>query len=305
MKKTLNTNQCYVCGSYKIKTLKDPKNFIHLICKNCQLSQLHPQHLISSTDLYTDDYFDGTMFQKTGGQFGYPVSYSDISKSHRLKHYKKYIRELNHLFSSNDLGHLKVLDFGCGYGNFLQILKREVKNMEVHGIEVNKEVCEKASSNLGGAPVYCVDLKSDTEGVVPRNYFDAITLLDVIEHLDDPRAYLKVLAQCAKAKSYLLLSTPNIESLNAKLYGSRWILHSPPYHIHYFGPKSMRILLSQTGWKMKYFFTECTIFHNEKSVLKTWRGRLLEFVFGNFLCDVFTNHIFKIGSILVVVAQKS
>jgi len=301
---TLRTDRCYNCGSPKIKTVKDQQGFVHLICKNCHLLRLHPNHIISAKDFYTDDYFNGMMFQKTKGKIGYPESYSSILESHRMEQYKQYASQLRRLFKNNNLQQLRALDFGCGYGNFLKALKEQMNNMEVYGVEVNSEVCKKASDNLNGSPVYCVDLKSDDKNTVPRNYFDIITLLDVIEHLDDPRAYLKTLAQCAKAKSYLLLSTPNIESLNARIYGNRWVLYGSPYHMYYFGSKSITILLQQTGWKMEYFFTERTIFHNERYGLETWRGKLPRFIFGNHFWDIVTNRIFKIGSVMIVIAQK-
>jgi len=304
LKEISRVDTCYVCGSRKIKTLKDQQGFIHLICKNCHLLRLHPNYIVPTKDFYTDDYFNGTMFQKTKGKIGYPESYSSISESHRVGQYKQYASQVRSLFKNNNLQQLRVLDFGCSYGSFLKLLKEQINDVEIHGIEVNDEICKKASSNLDGAPIYCLDLKKDDKRMVPRNYFDMITLLDVIEHLDDPRDYLKVLAQCAKAKGYLLLSTPNVESLNAKLYGSRWILHSPPYHMYYFGPKSITILLQQSGWKIEYFFTERTIFHNERYGLETRLGKLIRFIFGNHICDIITNRILKIGSVMTIVAQK-
>jgi hypothetical protein len=88
------------------------------------------------------------------------------------------------------------------------------------------------------------------------------------------------------------------------MYGSKWILHTPPYHTCYFGPKSLSLLLKQTGWDTVSFFTERTIFHNERTELETWRGRLARFLFDRRPCDFLTNEILKIGSIMIMIARR-
>jgi 2-polyprenyl-3-methyl-5-hydroxy-6-metoxy-1,4-benzoquinol methylase len=259
-------------------------------------------HLIPGTRVYTSSYFDGTTHEKTGGGLGYPASYADRGSSYRSRYYDRYAVEIGGLLRGAGASHPRVLDVGCAFGGFLQYLSRTT-SAEVHGVEIDPEVCRIASENLNGAPVYCVDLKKE-QGVIPRDAFDVVTLLDVIEHVDDPRSYLAALLACCRPGGYLLLSTPNIESLNARMYGSKWILHTPPYHTCYFGPKSLSLLLKQTGWDTVSFFTERTIFHNERTELETWRGRLARFLFDRRPCDFLTNEILKIGSIMIMIARR-
>ena len=297
-------DRCYVCHNTHMRSVRDREGFTHLICDNCHLMQLQPQHFVSSTHLYTDAYFNGRMLQETGGKMGYAESYSDPTKSHRTQEYSHYVNEIMHWAHDNRRKLLKVLDFGCGYGGFLKTLQERMGDgIEIHGIEVDSEVCAKASAQLDGALVYCVDLKIDT-GMVPRDYFDVITMLDVIEHLDDPRLYLQRLAECANDTAFLLLSTPNIESLNARLYGDNWVLHGAPGHMYYFGPRSIRIILQQSGWKLVKLYTERTIFHNERHGMETWRGKLVRLLFQNRFWDMLTNRLLRIGSIMTVVAQR-
>jgi 2-polyprenyl-3-methyl-5-hydroxy-6-metoxy-1,4-benzoquinol methylase len=297
------TDRCYVCHGEHIRIVKDHEEFIYLICDDCLAKRIHPKHLISSKQLYDSRYFDGTLFHETSGRIGYHESYA-ASTSHRTKFYSNYIKKISSLYDSDKLERLKILDFGCGYGIFLRTLINQISSkIDVRGIEVDPAVCAVAASHLGNASVYCVDLKENAESV-PHNYFDVITMLDVLEHLDDPGIYLQHLAECAKTSGYLFLSTPNIESLNAKLYGDRWVLHGAPYHAYYFGPKSIQILLQQSGWKVVNLYTERTIFHNERLVMETWRGRIFRALFQNRFWDMFTNHIIHIGSVMIVIAQK-
>ena len=306
-KKVLVTEDCYACRSTSTTSRSDCEGFVHLVCGVCHLMRLHSDYFIASNNFYTESYFNGQMFRATYGKYGYPNCYADLSTTYRTAHYNVYINKIVSLFEADQIHTLKALDFGCGYGYFLKTLVEKTKystRVEVSGIELDTEVCAKARMNCNGAPIYCVDLKTD-DSIVPRNYFDIITMIDVLEHLDDPRVYLQRLAERAKSNAYLLLSTPNIESFNAWLYQDRWALHSPPYHMYYFGPRSIRILLEQTGWRIIDLYTERTIFHNERSGMETWRGRIASALFQNSVCDAITNRFFKIGSIMIVIAKRS
>jgi len=299
------SSECYVCRSTRVRPFADHEEFTHVVCEDCHLVRLHNSQIVPTTEIYTPAYFSGKLFEETSGRLGYAKSYVDPLKSHRAQQYGQYADELAAGLRRYDRRPLRVLDFGCSYGAFLTTLQERMENdVEVHGVEVNAEVCKRASSRLNGAPVHCVDLKID-RGKVPQSYFDAVTLLDVIEHLDDPRAYLERLAECARPDGLLLISTPNIESFNARLYGTRWILHTPPYHISYFGPRSIEVLLRETGWTVVRWRTERTIFHNERSGRETWRGRTFRALFQNRLFDMLTNRALRIGSIMTVMAKRS
>ncbi len=297
-------DKCYVCHTMHIRSVRDREGFVHLICDDCHLMRLHPHHFVPGTHLYTDAYFSGQMHEVTGGKMGYTKSYSDPKSSHRTEEYGIYADEIVRLAYYCRRKPVKVLDFGCGYGGFLKILQERMgDSVEVHGIEIDSEVCAKASESLSSALVYCVDLKVDTR-IVPRGYFDVITMLDVIEHLDDPRLYLQRLAECASPDCILLLSTPNIESLNARIYRYNWVLHGAPGHVYYFGPRSIKIALQQSGWKVDKLYTERTIFHNERHGMETWRGKMARLLFQNLFWNVLTNRLIRIGSIMMVIAKR-
>ena len=84
------------------------------------------------------------------------------------------------------------------------------------------------------------------------NSFDAITLWDVLEHMADPIAVLKKAARLLRPGGILALNVPNIESLIAKLMGSRWPLLLTE-HLYYFSPSSLRLLLERSGFSVAGF----------------------------------------------------
>lgn len=301
--RVLETGRCYCCGGTQVRESRDRHGFRHVVCQSCRHSRVHPDELVPSQEVYTNDYFDGTTHQRTGGKLGYAETYADLSTTHRASLYRRYAREVARLARREGLARPRVLDYGCAYGLFLKVLSEELGEAEVHGAEVDPQVCARASANLGGAPVYHAGSPRG-RAAIPRGYFDVVTMIDVIEHLDDPQAYLELLAECARPGGHLLVSTPNIESFNARLYGDRWVLHTPPFHTYYFGRRSISALLGRTGWRVIKFETEQTIFHNERAGMETWRGKTSRLLFQNRLCHALTNRMMHVGSIMTVVAER-
>ncbi|MCE7794390.1 class I SAM-dependent methyltransferase [Salipaludibacillus sp. CUR1] len=52
-----------------------------------------------------------------------------------------------------------IVDMGCGYGGYLKNIHDRFPDIELQGVEINKQVCEKAEAALNGAvPVYNGDM---------------------------------------------------------------------------------------------------------------------------------------------------
>src|SRR5439155_11898525 len=63
--------------------------------------------------------------------------------------------------------------------------------------------------------------------------FDVVTAFDVIENTPDPIAFLTDIAAVLKPGGLFFLSTPDVGSLTARLFGRRWHFYYP-YHLSYF-----------------------------------------------------------------------
>ncbi|HRX78439.1 MAG TPA: class I SAM-dependent methyltransferase, partial [Pirellulaceae bacterium] len=73
--------------------------------------------------------------------------------------------------------------------------------------------------------------------------FDVITLWDVIEHLEDPRAVLATAKRLLKNDGILVLETQNVESVFARLMGRRWHHYKFEEHLWHFSPTTLSALL--------------------------------------------------------------
>ena len=291
---------CYVCGSSSTSVWVDRKGFRHAVCSTCRLVRLDPVQFVSPETIYTTDYYDGTRFAMTGGRDAYPPSYARPENPHRSHYYRKYATELTSRLRTS--GTPRLLDYGCGYGSFLRQLAARAPGAELHGCEVDAKVCAAARAATPMATIHQASHPGDIR--LPAANLDGVAVLDVVEHLEDPRAVLTSLAELSKDDAVLLVTTPNIESLNARLYRDVWSLHSPPLHTYYFGGTSLRLLLAQSGWAPERLWTERTILHNERYGQETWRGRSARWLFGNAPMDWLTNQVAHLGSVAVVVARR-
>ncbi len=103
-----------------------------------------------------------------------------------------------------------VLDVGCGDGLFLRLLKE--KGIAGVGIDASDEAVRKCREK--GLEASVVDLSSDPLPFGDSS-FDAVTLLDVLEHIYAPEELLREAARVAKRS--IIISVPNFNSLPARL----------------------------------------------------------------------------------------
>lgn len=101
----------------------------------------------------------------------------------------------------------KLLDVGCGAGNFGRSVKKHNAAIELWGVELDRTASEQA------AFIYKKVFNNTIEEAIeslPDNYFDAIVFNDVLEHLVDPWFILRKIKTKLSANGKLIASIPNI-----------------------------------------------------------------------------------------------
>jgi len=136
----------------------------------------------------------------------------------------------------------RLLDLGCSTGSFLSAMKGN--EWELYGIEMSRESARKAEAS-SGARIYVGDI---LDAPFDRNYFDVVTCLHVFEHLYEPQKILKKVWSWLRPGGIFYSVVPNIESAEARIYGSYWFGLELPRHLFHFCPASIRRLAAMNGF---------------------------------------------------------
>jgi len=137
----------------------------------------------------------------------------------------------------------KLLDVGCGSGKFLN--QMQLTGWEVEGVDFDITAVEALRIRYG-INVHAGNLET---AKYPDNYFDAITISHVIEHVHDPINLLTECYRILKSDGSLVVTTPNINSWGHQKFRANWRGLEPPRHIHLFSTKTLQECAIKSGFK--------------------------------------------------------
>ncbi|MDW7760071.1 MAG: class I SAM-dependent methyltransferase [Acidobacteriota bacterium] len=138
----------------------------------------------------------------------------------------------------------RLLDVGCGPGCF--ILSAAGRGWAGEGVEVSTALAA-FSRNVAGVPVWEGTFES---AGIPAEAYDAVTLLDVIEHVCEPQKVLAKAARVLKPGGKLIVSTPDFRSLSRLILGWNWAVLSPAEHLFYFTAGTLTRILKESGFEV-------------------------------------------------------
>lgn len=135
-----------------------------------------------------------------------------------------------------------LLDVGCGRGDFLVAAK--LAGWRVTGVEV-------AESSLAALRAKAVSVYSAVEALPGCPSFDVVTLWHSLEHLSNPREVMRAVRARLRHDGYLVVAVPNIDSLQARVFGGSWYHLDVPRHRVHFSPSSLQNLLVEERFRIE------------------------------------------------------
>jgi SAM-dependent methyltransferase len=136
-----------------------------------------------------------------------------------------------------------ILDIGCSSGGFLSTMSGS--SWQRYGIEMEESTAAKARQQAG-AEVFVGDAVQAP--FLPES-FDVITCFDVLEHVYSPHEFLSKVFEWLKPGGIFYAMMPNIDSWEARLFGSYWYGLELPRHLFHFSPQSIRALMPTLGFQ--------------------------------------------------------
>ena len=197
-------------------------------CSKCHVEQIHP--FPAQLDCC---YQDGTYWQEN----------KMIDTNCDLLHSKALDENLLWLnkIGLNSLRNKKVIDFGCGTGAFLDLIKGFT--LQSIGIEADPNLCSYVSSK--GHTVF----NSIQEAVDAGIKADILCSFDVLEHLPNPIGTLKNLHHLLINYSSLFIGVPNQDDFIKKLVPAYCGHFYHIEHMWYFSNKSLTHVVENAGFR--------------------------------------------------------
>ena len=134
-----------------------------------------------------------------------------------------------------------LLDVGCGSGRYIYTLRE--KGWDVKGIDIAYTDYGKKALGLD---IYEGDF---LKAGFSSESFDAVTFWWTLEHMYEPLSMLKESCRILKKDGVLIIGVPNIDSLEAGIFGRHWFHLFLPKHLYQFSPVTLRRILAEAGFK--------------------------------------------------------
>ena len=231
-------NKCPLCKSARFLNYSEitdfavtGEKFIVCKCADCQLLFTNPRP--SQTDI--------------GPYYNFPEYFSHEDKAKNITQWiYQTVRNYNISKKVDFIQHFKkkgkLLDYGCGTGEFLKAAKN--KGWKVAGIEPNEKARLQANLKLKDR------VKESIEEIDKNTSYDIVTLFHVLEHIHDLRKTSKKIIKHLKSEGYLIIAVPNYESWDGKKYGKYWAGWDIPRHLYHFNSHVMMAFKGEFGLEL-------------------------------------------------------
>jgi cyclopropane fatty-acyl-phospholipid synthase-like methyltransferase len=141
----------------------------------------------------------------------------------------------------------RLLDVGAGSGHLARSLEKRLPGIEILCVEES----ESLRNQLGRQGF---EVAANLDSISSNRSFDAVLLIEVIEHVPDPVGFLDHLRRHLDLEGRIFLTTPCGELRN----GSRATnAYDTPEHVQFFTEKSLRLAIKKAGFRdIRYEYIE-------------------------------------------------
>lgn len=224
--------KCECCDCETEHKYMFSKNGCHIWkCFSCGFGHTEVSEF-SPESYYTEAYFNGSYID------GYS-NYAETEEALSVE-FSKTLRYLNKYASKGG----KLLELGCAYGFFLNLAK---DLYDVHGVEISGKAVDECHKR-GLIQVHAGVLSQEILDIVGP--YDVLVMLDVIEHLEEPKKVLAMAASQLKPGGIALLTTGDYSSIQANLFRSNWRLMTPPQHMCFFSVTGIQKIAKTLGFEV-------------------------------------------------------
>ena len=236
--------QCPICNSEKFSPFLECKDwtvsknsFTIVSCPACKFRFTNPRPLENDLGNYyqSEEYISHSNTKKGVINFLYQTV--------RNWTLKQKLKLINSLSPKSEIRNPKLLDIGCGTGEFLNVCKQNGWN--ITGIEPSEKARNFGNEN------YKLEIKEENQlNELSAETFDIITMWHVLEHVPKLNERIIELKKLIKPSGHIIIAVPNCSSFDAQHYQEYWAAYDVPRHLYHFTPANIEQLFSKHDLKL-------------------------------------------------------
>jgi len=247
MSKLRDRNICNLCNhtGFELFTAIPQLERKIVKCKNCGLVFVNPINRSFVTFDFEDPeereqkYYRMRLIAEKEGK--HDENIINQEQGVRTLHFSRRKEEIESYIKTG-----RLLDVGCGRGFLLANFVGS--DIDYLGVEPRKRISKEAKKRLGEDKIFYGTLK---EAKLPDAYFDAVTMINLIEHLPYPRETLEEANRVMKNNGLLFIETPNVGSFLPGILGKRWHAFLEREHHYFFSKDTLTRMLTSTGFRVQ------------------------------------------------------
>jgi SAM-dependent methyltransferase len=235
------TIDCPNCGGADHVRLFEKQGFTFVRCAECRLVFVNPQvredvvqdeyRTAETNDLWLDVLTSERQLELDRAKFGEVL---DLLEPFR--------------------GEGRLLDVGCSIGLFLDLARE--RDWSGIGLELAPRALAHARERYG---LEVLDVPLEEAGFEPES-FDAVGLLSVLEHTNEPLRLLGDVARVLRPGGAVYVVVPNVESLACRVLHERARTFDGRNHLVYFSPATLTDLFDRSGFDVPHVTTKVASF---------------------------------------------
>lgn len=175
---------------------------------------------------------------------GAPVPYyKDVIRATAVSGEMKAFRskQFHDFITKYSLSGKRIVEIGAAAGDYLSVMAQE--NVDAYGLEHSEESIKKAEQN--GLSMIC-GFVDDEEYRIPGAPYDAFYIMNYLEHIPDPSAFLRGISNNLCDEGVGIVEVPNFDMMLKENLYSEFIQD----HLSYFTEDTLRTVLVKSGFEV-------------------------------------------------------
>lgn len=233
----MSAKKCRLCGSDRTQVCLElkrmPLNIQRLLKKDelpkdrfisMQVIQCNDCGFIQLPAVLSEDYYDDYLMVTT-----HSAQMQEFQRIQSIEFVSKY-----------ELFDKKIIEIGCGDGNYLSHLK----NAGATAVGLEPSSIERELALKKGFTVYSGYV--DRDRIIENGLYDAFVIRQVLEHVPEIHNFLQGIKRNLKPGGYGLIEVPSVE----KAILDRRFYDFFPDHVNYFSQRTLCVALEINGFEV-------------------------------------------------------